>query len=319
MDKVNTQEDMNIPFETLHKMSILCALSYLDPSDIVKIKHDENDIYGEETSNLSPRAITMIKNIQTSLNIDDRLSFIDTASIQDGIFAECYTWIKEKERAVYFIIRGTDTIEDWQVNFDLRTGSLTDANKLNIHKGFLRQFQSIEPFMSRVLTEHRSEYDKIIVTGHSLGGSVATIATLHFNEMFAGEVPIYLYTFGCPRVGDVRMNAYFKTHLKTFDACWRVYDIEDPVPMVPVRSEFQHLECNTLCLHDGVVWNTKKKDTRWPYRLLHLFMYPPLLRPASKHDINAYSKNLSKNIMKRVNITPIKDIVLRFYRSISPK
>ena len=278
-------DDKIVPFDILNKMSLLCGISYLDPRDIARMKK-------KEKTNLSQRAHQMIDDIEGSVELDDRIHFIDTSHVDDGIFAECYVWIKEKERAIYLIVRGTDTLEDWQVNFDIRTNQILKDVGFNVHKGFMRQFESIEPFITKTLLAHRHEYDKVIITGHSLGGSVSTIATIYYNEYFSGNVPIYLYTFGCPRVGDKKMGDYMRTQLKTFDHCWRVYDFEDPVPMIPLRPEFEHIHCNTLCLYDEKVLHTSKKDVKWPFRFLTFLACPSLLKPVAKHTINHYAKSL---------------------------
>lgn len=48
----------------------------------------------------------------------------------------------------------------------------------------------------------------IIVTGHSLGGAIATISALElqlkFNKVSA------LYAHGCPRVGDIHFSQFLK-------------------------------------------------------------------------------------------------------------
>jgi len=290
---IHDYDDKMVPFDTLNKMSLLCGISYLDPHDIAQMKNKK------EGSDLSLRAQKMIDDIEESVELDDRISFIDTSHVDDGIFAECYIWIKEKERAIYLIVRGTDTLEDWQVNFDIRTNPIFKDIGLNVHKGFMRQFESIEPFITKTLLAHRHEYDKVIVTGHSLGGSVSTIATIYYNEYFRGDVPIYLYTFGCPRVGDKKMGEYMRTQLKTFDDCWRVYDFEDPVPMIPLRPEFEHIDCNTLCLYDGKVLNASKYDVKWPFRFLRFLSCPSLLKPVARHNIDHYAKSLRRHMRPR--------------------
>ena len=53
---------------------------------------------------------------------------------------------------------------------------------------------------------------KVMCTGHSLGGAVATLAA-HDIVTFCGVAPerISCYTFGCPRVGNHAFAAEYDT------------------------------------------------------------------------------------------------------------
>lgn len=52
----------------------------------------------------------------------------------------------------------------------------------------------------------------IIVTGHSLGGAMASISALElqlkYNKVSA------LYAFGCPRIGDIHLSQYINLKIK---------------------------------------------------------------------------------------------------------
>lgn len=67
----------------------------------------------------------------------------------------------------------------------------------------------------------------VFVTGHSLGGALATLAALHIKTTTPFKLPT-LYTFASPRVGDPTFAAHF-TDLE----CFRVANSEDIVPAVP--------------------------------------------------------------------------------------
>lgn len=48
---------------------------------------------------------------------------------------------------------------------------------------------------------------EVLVTGHSLGGAIATFAALEIRH--SGYNVDHFYTFGCPRVGSSRFAKYF--------------------------------------------------------------------------------------------------------------
>ena len=47
----------------------------------------------------------------------------------------------------------------------------------------------------------------IYVTGHSLGGAIATVAALDIRHTY--DAPMKVYTFGQPRVGNALYAKYF--------------------------------------------------------------------------------------------------------------
>lgn len=69
---------------------------------------------------------------------------------------------------------------------------------------------------------------KLVVTGHSLGGSLAILGTADLKSVF-GAVD-FTYTFGQPRVGNTAFADWFQSsHPNTF----RLVDYADIVPHVP--------------------------------------------------------------------------------------
>lgn len=75
----------------------------------------------------------------------------------------------------------------------------------------------------------------LIVTGHSLGGAVATLAAAHLR---AAGFPADLYTYGSPRVGN---DAFVRFVTNQPGGEFRVTHIDDPVPRLPpILVNFRH-------------------------------------------------------------------------------
>lgn len=75
-----------------------------------------------------------------------------------------------------------------------------------------------------------------LITGHSLGGSLAQLAGLYLVEKMNGKRPRFtplIYTFGSPRVGNSAFADYAATQLSQV---YRVVNAEDIVPHVPPRE-----------------------------------------------------------------------------------
>ncbi|MFX0116099.1 MAG: lipase family protein [Candidatus Hodarchaeota archaeon] len=111
-----------------------------------------------------------------------------------------------------------------------------------VHSGFLKAYRSVRSTMHEKVLEYvsgRPNDAKVFVTGHSLGGALATLCALDLQEMFIkknlDEIPITIYTFGSPRVGTKRFANYFNTKIPD---SWRITNNEDIIPTVPPRLGF---------------------------------------------------------------------------------
>ena len=72
---------------------------------------------------------------------------------------------------------------------------------------------------------------KVWVTGHSLGGAIASLAsTIILHESRTSKANLYMYTFGQPRVGDYN---YALAHDRLVPISFRVTHYRDPVVHLP--------------------------------------------------------------------------------------
>ena len=123
--------------------------------------------------------------------------------------------------------RGTQQIRDWITNFQaekvpVRSNRPGDRQALgNVHKGFNAAFKSVEHQIDEYLKDARDL--PLYITGHSLGGALATLATWYIESDHLAAC----YTFGAPRVGDDGLQSRFRTPI------YRIVNGADPVPYVP--------------------------------------------------------------------------------------
>lgn len=117
-----------------------------------------------------------------------------------------------------------DSLIDWVQNFKVELIS-TEQSGLpgRVHEGFLGQLDLVYETVVDVLRTSREK--PILVTGHSQGGAVATLATRKLiQDGFNVEAT---YTFGAPKAGDARFAKSIKSPL------FRVEFGNDVVPHVP--------------------------------------------------------------------------------------
>jgi len=123
----------------------------------------------------------------------------------------------------YLVFRGTEP-KDFR---DLRTDAKAtlieyqidgEDEKLLFHSGYLGSFQLVQGELKTALAE--SKYDQLIITGHSLGGALAMVAT----RILAAQITGACYTFGAPPIGAIEIQNRLKTP---------VYEIINEVDIVP--------------------------------------------------------------------------------------
>ncbi len=71
-----------------------------------------------------------------------------------------------------------------------------------VHSGFLKAFADISGELDAIWRAN-SGGRKVWLTGHSLGGALATLAAAHLGR----DAVQGLYTYGCPRVGDPKFTS----------------------------------------------------------------------------------------------------------------
>ncbi|KAF8549757.1 alpha/beta-hydrolase [Imleria badia] len=110
-----------------------------------------------------------------------------------------------------------------------------------VHVGFLLAYNSIA---RRVLDELEPQLRvypsyNLVVCGHSLGGSIASIASVAFSHTLSGR-RVALYTFGQPRTGDRAFAELVERAIST-DGIYRCVHSVDGVPtMIPTRLSYRH-------------------------------------------------------------------------------
>jgi hypothetical protein len=97
---------------------------------------------------------------------------------------------------VAVVFRGTESAKPEDLLADLLTGSVPWPGAGQVHRGFAQAFAAVRGDLHGVLRA-RPASDRLVVTGHSLGAAVATLAAATLRA----RRPT-LVTFGSPRVGD---------------------------------------------------------------------------------------------------------------------
>jgi len=100
--------------------------------------------------------------------------------------------------------RGTASFRDWLTDFD---AGMVSYHTGRIHGGFRKALNDVWDDVFECIQEFCDEGKPLWVTGHSLGGALATLAV---DRLLRADFEIKgLYTYGQPRVGNKQFAEYF--------------------------------------------------------------------------------------------------------------
>ena len=225
---------------------------------------------------------------------------------------QAYLWIRGDIRCAFIVFRGTEDVKDAFADLDIRHVELGLGKGLPylqkgicIHRGFYEQFEVVSHDILTELQSKHDSYDSIYISGHSLGGALATIAAAYYGHVFKmanKQKVVHCHTFGSPRVGNKQFCEWFKENVNGNH--WRVFNHEDPVSMVPMGPRFEHVHDKAIRIGDDGCHDIYTGDVGWLWRPLTLLVSMHLVKPIGPHSCKKYIDalegmkllSLSKNI-----------------------
>ncbi len=140
-----------------------------------------------------------------------------TQIISNVIYLDKYRGLGNyiNETDLFIVFRGTNNrnnlLSDLQITS--QPTYLTDYVG-KFHSGFIKAYNSLEPELAKVINSYIHKHN-MIFSGHSLGGALASLASIDFTRrlhQYSETYQIGLITFGSPRITDRQGSQYF-SHL----------------------------------------------------------------------------------------------------------
>jgi len=161
----------------------------------------------------------------------------------------------EHENYICLAFRGTNEIEDWIDNINAFSVKELFGE---FHRGFFESVDDVWKGMKHTLAElQREKRRPLFITGHSLGGAMATVAAaklLHEDKPFTS-----VYTFGQPRAVTRETSRLFNMECK--DRYFRFHNNNDIVTRVPARlMGYSHVGTYLYITEEGEI---HKDVGRW--------------------------------------------------------
>ena len=144
------------------------------------------------------------------------------------------------QQKIYVVFRGSTSIINWIEDMDAFQVEYHDSrcNHCKVHDGFYYAEQSVIADVERDVKKLLDEYPsfQVVVTGHSLGAALASLAALDLQR--SGIDGVTLINFGSPRFGNVHLAEFASEKLRHR---YRVTHSQDPAPHCPFHEDFTHI------------------------------------------------------------------------------
>lgn len=220
----------------------------------------------------------------------DQFAFFDTSQPHSTVrYADTQAYAFVHEGTGYLIFRGTSSFSDWRTNFSLGLTTETYPHLDTVpqtlvrsahparHTGFAVAWGAVAPEVEIWVRDqlHHQRIDKIVLSGHSLGGALAILGAHHFASKQICRVHAVV-TFGAPKVGGAEFKTdYESQRLGLKDRTLRIEAADDLVSLVSRRWSDAHV---------GHEWRFKKRPLRPAWQML---LFSPLIgvQDASKNKI----------------------------------
>ena len=149
--------------------------------------------------------------------------------------------------------RGTVDLKNWLINLDVVKRPIDGSGtaEIKVHAGFHCALDRLLPRLLDQVPTHgtKLKLKPVIITGHSLGGALATLAAFELNrrEYLVESV----YTFASPRVGNAAWRTAYNSVLGS--RTWRVVAAGDLVPLIPgLLDGYRHVGHEVYL--NGEIW-----------------------------------------------------------------
>ena len=158
-----------------------------------------------------------------------------------------------EQKLAIFGFRGTEStnLVDWAKNFKTKlVEAIISSSNFKLHQGFRDRYFDIQEWFENKYKALPQDYT-IIITGHSLGGAMTTVAATYASGKL-NRRPDAVITFASPLVGGKEFRDYYR-NVVGCDRTLRIVNEGDFITATPLNKEYTHV-CDALKVNGNSGW-----------------------------------------------------------------
>jgi triacylglycerol lipase len=164
----------------------------------------------------------------------------------DQTYTTSSFYFENRNQCLYFAFSGTSNLKD--IAYDLTFCKKVipydnNSTDIRVHGGFLTKYKNEFRYMCHTKIKENDNIKDIVITGHSLGGAIATLCAVDLQYNFNNK-NITCVTFGSPRVGN---QAFTDSYIKRVPDTYRIVNGNDLITHLP----FKFLDYIHVC--EGII------------------------------------------------------------------
>ena len=164
-------------------------------------------------------------------------------------------------------------------------------NNVSVNSFFYKRLLSVIAHVISYLEDFKDKRHTLVVSGYSLGGIMAHIASAVFGMMFP-NLYVKCHTFGSPKPGNDDFASWF---LRCVNENYRITNGKDPIVYFPINYRWCHVERTTIHFDKNLRISISYQHTPW-YR--RFFLSRGILRTIVKKDYNRYDHDFDAYISR---------------------
>lgn len=140
---------------------------------------------------------------------------------------------------IYVVFRGSESTTNWMTDLNTAMMDYQYCDGCEVHKGFYTAQQDVIEgilYVVKTLQNQHPTY-RVVVTGHSLGGALATYTAMDLHR--EGVSKVHLINFGSPRCGNKEFANWITDNVKNIVRVTHHKDIAVHCPMT--SDGFRHV------------------------------------------------------------------------------
>lgn len=233
---------------TLRMQRVMEAMQYTSyssntraKSDLIDVQYAGMGVDWERVAIAAHLVLTLGSNWKNWQNWTGRAARLDDWPEQDELVtivgSVAIGVVTIRDRRLYISFRGRRTRRETADCYALSQRTIavtgwTGSQSPAVHEGMARIYETVVREVITATQNTRARWDRIVISGHSMGGALALLTALTLNQTYPRVCSVF--TFGAPRVGNMAFRDLVKLRLGS--RAMRIVNESDDVCFTPLAT-----------------------------------------------------------------------------------